>query len=266
MNLKLNADRFTGKEYVNIYNHYRPAPPVDIIQQSLNYLNKSKGLTIIDIGCGTGISTRVWSDYAEKIIGVEPSEEMVGKARELTKNTNIKYQQGYSNATNLESNSADIISCSQSFHWMEPKSTLKEIDRLLKDNGVLVIYDVIWPPSVNHKYEKAYHELFEKVSELTSKLGEEIAIKWNKKEHLKNIESSNYFQYTKESYYHKKEKFDKEKFTGIALSQGGLEALIKRGFTTEEIGLNHFRKEIKSIDELVYDSMTYNYRVIYGIK
>ena len=34
MKLKLNADRFTGEEYVNLYDKYRPNPPIEIIHQT----------------------------------------------------------------------------------------------------------------------------------------------------------------------------------------------------------------------------------------
>ena len=266
MDLKLNADRFTGESYVNLYQQYRPEPPLEILRQSLNYVNQAQGVTVVDIGCGTGISTRIWKDYAEEIIGVEPSTEMLEKAKALTDHPHIKYHLGYANATNLPPQSADIITCSQSFHWMEPESTLKEIDRVLKDHGVLVIYDVIWPPSVNYHYEKAYHTLFDRVGELTAKLEETIAMRWAKKEHLTNVEASNYFSYTKESYYHKTEPLDKNKFIGIALSQGGLEALLKRGYTAKDVGLDRFKQEIDRMDVPVFNKMTYHYRVIYAIK
>jgi len=266
MNLKLNADRFTGDKYVKLYNQFSPTPPIEIINQSLNYLNRFKANNIVDIGSGTGLSTKVWSKYAEKVIGIEPSKEMLNIAKEQTKYTNIEYKEGYGNDTGIESDSIDIIACSQSFHWMEPHSTLKEIDKILKKNGVLVIYDVIWPPTVNYEYEKAYNELFEKVNLKTSELEEIVAHKWKKTDHLKNIIKSGYFKFSKETYYHKNVKFDKDKFKGIALSQGGLEALIKKGYTTQEIGIDKFIEKVDSIKESIASEMTYNYRVIFGLK
>ena len=80
-NIKLNADRFTGQEYVNTYDKYRPGPPVEIIHQALNYLNKSRAEKVLDLGCGTGISTQIWRDFAKEIIGIDPSSEMIDVAR-----------------------------------------------------------------------------------------------------------------------------------------------------------------------------------------
>ena len=101
MDLKLNAERFTGEKYVELYNQYRPSPPIEIINQSLNYLNKKKAEKIVDLGSGTGISTRIWSEYGKEIIGIEPSEEMLQRARKETKQENVTYRQSYGNDTKL---------------------------------------------------------------------------------------------------------------------------------------------------------------------
>lgn len=266
MDLKLNANRFTGKAYVSLYHRYRPEPPKEILLQCLNYLGVSKADLILDLGCGTGISTRILAEHSNKVIGLEPSNEMLSIAREETRESNISYKQGYANKIEIEANSVDIVTCSQSFHWMEPTSTLKEIDRVLKDNGVLLIYDVIWPPSVNYEYEQAYCQLFERINKLTQELNEQIAYKWDKNKHLSSIKESNFFNYVKETYYHKSESFNPEKFIGIALSQGGLEALLKRGFNEEEIGVTKFKETVASADKIINESMIYNYRVIFGVR
>ena len=264
MDLKRNAKRFTGKAYVSLYDNFRPEPPVAILQQGLSYLGVDKADLIIDLGCGTGISTRVLGKYGNAIIGVEPSEEMLSIAKEKTQAKHISYQQAYANAIDVKSSSVDMITCSQSFHWMEPQSTLKEIDRVLKTNGVLIIYDVIWPPSTNFKLELAYKQLFTKVDQLTDSLDETIAHKWEKHNHLSNVKKSNAFNYVKEAYYHKTEPFNTDTFIGIALSQGGLEALLKRGFSEKEIGVTRFKNTVQNIAESC-DTLTYNYKVIFGV-
>ncbi len=266
MDLSLNADRFTGDEYVNIYDTFRPKPPENILQLALNYLNKSKASKVLDLGCGTGISTEVWNEYADKVIGLEPSEEMLAIATDKNKNPKIKYINGYSNEVPLSTNSIDIVACSQSFHWMEPKSTLQEVNRLLIKGGVLVIYDIIWPPSVNYAYENAYNELFENIGEITSQLNQKIAVRWNKNEHLANVKRTNYFKLCKETYFHKLEELTKEKLIGIALSQGGLEALLKRGYSNDDIGLTKFKETVRQLKYNPIEKITYNYRVVYAIK
>lgn len=266
MNLGLNADRFTGYKYLKVYDRFRPAPPVEIINQAFNYLNKAQAENVCDLGSGTGLSTKVWSGFATKIVGVEPSIEMLNFAKERINDSSIEFINGYGNDTKLASNSFDIVTCSQSFHWMEPKSTLIEIDRILKKNGVLVLYDASWPPTINYDFEKAYNDLFDQVKSLTSQLKEVIAHKWDKSNHLNYIKDSGHFKFTKISYYHKCVDLIKDNFIGIALSQGGLEALIKKGYSNQEIGIEKFIKSIESINDYTVNKMTYHYTAIYGIK
>jgi ubiquinone/menaquinone biosynthesis C-methylase UbiE len=263
--LQLNAYRFTGRTFIETYHQYRPSPPLEIIHQALNYSNARKVNRIVDLGCGTGLGTFVWADYAHEVIGIEPSQEMSAIAEKHNTYSNIQFINAFGNKTSLEDNSTDIISISQAFHWMEPQSTLEEIQRILKPNGVLVIYDVFWAIGTNLKLERAYTTLFKKVSEITASLQEPIAHKWEKDKHLKNIETCNYFQFVKETYFHKTKPYNPEAFIGLALSQGGLEALLKRGFSETRIGLDNFKQEVMNIKTLPYDQMTYNYRVIFGI-
>ncbi len=266
MDLTLNAKRFSGKEYTQMYHDFRPDPPITIIQQSLNYLNQAKAELVIDMGSGTGLSTGIWTDFTEKIIGIEPGEDMIRLADQNNKSTKINYRQAYAHDTGLEEGIVDIISCSQSFHWMEPKTTLVEVSRLLKPGGVLVIFDVVWPPEVNSFYEQAYNDLFNRVEELTAEIDKPMAHKWNKDNHFPNVQSSGLFQFTKESYYHKIEVFNKERFINLALSQGGIQALLRRGYSEEETGWAKFKNIIESLDPPISKTMTFNYRVIYGVK
>lgn len=266
MDLNLNADRFTGNKYISTYHQFRPKPPAGIIEQTLNYINKSEKVKVLDLGCGSGISTQIWKEYADRIIGCDPSSEMIEFATNKNNSSKIEYKVGFSHSIPMESESIDIISCSQSFHWMEPKSTLKEVNRVLKKDGVLVIYDVIWPPSVNYQYESAYNKLFETINRIINNLDNEIANKWEKNKHCQRIIQSNYFKFVKETYFHKSEKLSKDKLLGIAISQGGLEALLKRGFSKNVIGLDSFENIIENLSVLPSAKITFNYRVIYAVK
>lgn len=60
-----NVERFSG--FADIYDKYRPEPPSTVIEILLNYLNKYPA-TVVDLGCGTGLSTFIWGDYAKDLI------------------------------------------------------------------------------------------------------------------------------------------------------------------------------------------------------
>jgi ubiquinone/menaquinone biosynthesis C-methylase UbiE len=170
-NLQSNVDRFLGFE--NLYDKYRPEAPQLVVNIIMNYLQTRLSL-IVDLGCGTGLSSFIWENHAEQIIGIEPNPDMIGKARQkLQQNSgvqNISFVQGYSNQMDVGSESVDVLTCSQSFHWMEPASTLQEVSRVLRDGGIFAAYDYDWPPTLDWRIEDLFSKLMNKSNSLTAGL------------------------------------------------------------------------------------------------
>src|SRR5579883_2651648 len=72
------TNRFTG--LANVYARHRPTYPgaaLDFIQQQCGL---QAGMLLVDVGCGTGISSRLFALRGLKVIGVEPNAEMRGRA------------------------------------------------------------------------------------------------------------------------------------------------------------------------------------------
>lgn len=267
-NNKANIDRFLG--FADTYDKYRPSAPNMITDILTNYLGKNPEV-VIDLGCGTGLSTMVWKDIAKKVIGIEPNVDMRSQAEEKLKADSIKninFQAGYSNQMNIEANSANIVTCSQSFHWMEPKSTLEEVSRVLIEGGIFAAYDCDWPPTVDWVAEAAYMKLIEKTARIILSMPdtESKAKQWNKNEHLSNIKESKRFSFVKEIVFHNKEKCTAERYFGLALSQGGLQTILKN--SPEKI-----EKEIEIFKNTVFNRLSgkefeiiFSYRMRLGIK
>ena len=100
-------------------------------------------------------------------MGIEPSGDMIAIARQKTCE-NAEFIQAYADNTTLPDNFADVAVCSQSFHWMEPVATLKEVNRILKPGGVFATIDCDWPPVTLWQAEKAYMTLYRKVKDIES--------------------------------------------------------------------------------------------------
>ncbi|HBR30515.1 MAG TPA: class I SAM-dependent methyltransferase, partial [Clostridiales bacterium] len=92
----------------------------------------------------------------------------------------ISFVKAFANDTTLEDNIADVVVCSQSFHWMEPAETLAEINRILKKGGIFAAIDCDWPPVCNRQAEEAYNQLSEKVTELSVVCKENDSYHWDK--------------------------------------------------------------------------------------
>ena len=267
MDLQPNARRFSGKDYTEIYDKYRPQPPGAILQRAVDYAGGFPR-RVLDLGCGTGISTVAWQGRAEELIGVEPSEDMLFIARKKLKGTDlpIRFIAHFGHDIPLPDASADIICCAQSFHWMDPTPTLQEANRLLRPGGVFLVYDCGWPPAWHQEPEQAYLELFAQVRKITQGFDQPIAHFWTKSDHQKNVSNSGYFRFVRAAGFHKDIPASKDRLLGLALSQGGLESLLKAGYSEEETGLVRFRKKLNGISTPLPASMTLHYQAIYAVK
>jgi len=147
------------------YHSDRPLPPDIIVKIILSWLQRNPD-TVVDIGCGTGLSTIIWNDIAKKIIGIEPNDDMRATAEKCYDFTKITFINGVSNDTSLVSDYADIVTVSQAFHWMDIDSTLIEVYRILKPGGVLAVYDFTIPPVLDWETEKSLLTLRERFSKI----------------------------------------------------------------------------------------------------
>ncbi len=265
-NLQINAERFMG--FAAIYDYARPKCPEKVIDIILKYIGRNPSV-VVDIGCGTGLSTFIWSAISNEVIGIDPSTDMLNTAiRNSAGYGNVRFISGFSDNTGLEDSSADVITCSQSFHWMNPKTTINEVSRILKDKGVFAAYDCDWPPVCNWEIEKEYNRLFEKVKELeTVKPELKNSFKsWPKDKHLQNINNSGKFRYVREVVFSNSEECDAGRLIALALSQGGLQSVIKAGIGEIDPYLKRFIERVNSVvgdDKITID---FCYRMRIGVK
>jgi SAM-dependent methyltransferase len=246
--------RFTG--FAGIYDRYRPGPPAELARVLGLLLGAGPGSAgagrpelVVDLGCGTGISARYWARHAARVIAVDPSPDMLAEAEAVTAEPNVTYRTGFGHATGLPDACAGIVSCSQSFHWMEPVSTLAEAARLLRPGGVFaaVDYDHI-PLMPGWEAGLAFERFFDRVDALEAErhLCDTLP-RWGKDGHLARIRESGLFRYTREILLHHTEPGDAGRLVGLALSLGAVETLLKAGVSEEEIGLSRLRVDAQRL-------------------
>ena len=130
--------RFTGR--VEDYARYRPGYPSEI----LDLLRRECGLTeetvVADIGSGTGILARLFLDNGNRVIMVEPNDEMRHACdRLLSDYGRLESLAATAEATALPEGSIDLITAGQAFHWFDPVSTRAEFTRVLRPGGNVVL-------------------------------------------------------------------------------------------------------------------------------
>ncbi|MDE6764012.1 MAG: class I SAM-dependent methyltransferase [Oscillospiraceae bacterium] len=259
-----NAERFSG--FADVYENARPKVPKYPINVICRYLGKAPQL-VVDMGCGTGLSSDIWQEVSDKIIGIEPNDEMRSIA-EKKSSTKMNFIKAFSDNTGLDDCCADAVVCSQSFHWMEPTSTLKEVNRILKDGGVFATIDCDWPPVVKWEAEKAYMQLYSKVLEIESQIPDikDSFIRYSKNKHLENIIKSGYFTYAREILFCSMEECTTERFFNIILSQGSTQAILKKYPELIKNELDIFYDNIDSCFDKEPFDIEFCYRMRIGVK
>jgi ubiquinone/menaquinone biosynthesis C-methylase UbiE len=233
------ADRKRFSGFADIYNQYRPRPPAELAAILSGLAGTTRPRLVVDLGCGTGLSTRYWADQAHLVCGVDPTIDMLRQARQATHQDNVSFRLGVSHDTGLPAGCADIVTCSQSFHWMEPFSTLQEARRILREGGVFAACDYDWPPLTRSwRVSQAFQEVMSRVRTYERQLGSETR-RWGKSGHLKRMQESGMFCYTTEVLLHHIEQGDARRIVGLLNSFGSVARLRLHGMSDAQLGIDH---------------------------
>lgn len=99
-------------------------------------LDVQKEETILDLGCGQGFFSHIFSPKARKLIGVDISKELIALAEKGKKHNEAFFISPSDNLSMIESNSIDkayIVLALQNIEKM--KETFEEVARILKEKG-----------------------------------------------------------------------------------------------------------------------------------
>ncbi|GIN58253.1 hypothetical protein J8TS2_25720 [Lederbergia ruris] len=264
-----NVERFLG--YSQLYDKNRPVPPADVVHILTRYLSQAPN-RVVDVGCGTGLSSFIWLDQAKDIIGVEPNDDMretaISHWRAQQEPENLRFVKGLSDQLDIDADSVDILTCSQSFHWMDPQPTLREFARVLRVGGVFAAYDCDWPPTFTKEVEEHYQTLIALAESRVAELAPagQLAFKWDKNKHLQQIRESQLFSFSKEIVFHQWERCDATRYANIALSQGGLQTALKLGADDLHKEIQAFQHHVQQAFNGQAQDILFSYRMRLGIK
>ncbi|UJX40803.1 class I SAM-dependent methyltransferase [Desulfovibrio sp. JY] len=264
-NLQSNADRFEG--LAAVYEASRPAPPVVLAQLLCRYAGVERPELVVDLGSGTGLATRMWIGLAGRVMGIEPGDDMRQRAEEVTTRVPggeiISFRKGYGDETGLMSGCADIVTCSQSLHWMDPHPTFAEAARILRPGGVFAAIDADMTPSFGGPAEAAFLSLRRRHRALEDKLQLTPVKRWDKAGHLGRMAASGQFRYTREVLAHHVEPGSGARLVELALSMGGVATLLAHGVEESAFGLDVLRREAAALGDVPFH---WGYTMRIGVK
>jgi MPBQ/MSBQ methyltransferase len=145
---------FYWGEHIHLGHYGLPPRKKDFLQAKADFvhemvkwggLNKlPSGTTVLDVGCGIGGSSRILAkDYGFSVTGITISPQQVQRATELTPpDINAKFQVDNALSLSFPDNSFDVVWTVEAGPHMEDKALFaKELMRVLKPNGILVVAD-----------------------------------------------------------------------------------------------------------------------------
>lgn len=253
------------------YDRARPSPPLALPDVLTQVSGSRHPAVVVDLGSGTGLSTEIWANRADSVIGIEPSADMRTQALHKVEGSpqamNIEYREGKAHRTGLADACADIVTAAQSFHWMEPSATLAEIARILRPGGLFAAYDYDWPPSLNWELERVYRDVDERFDALLRERGNpEDVPRWPKDTHLDRMRDFGHFRFTRELFLHHVEWGDAERFLEMVLTNAYGRHFKLKTITEEEVGWERLTRAAFRYVGMKPIPWYFSYRVRIGIK
>jgi SAM-dependent methyltransferase len=212
---------YDSAAFAAAYDAFRPHPPTVVLDVLETHAGGRPKL-VVDLGSGTGLSARAWQDRADRVIAVEGNPAMTRQARLVTTAGNVELVERLASDTGLAEQGADIVTCAQSFHWMEPQPVLAEAARILRSGGVFAAYDYDVVPVVEPRVDAAFAAHVAARSQARARLGIEAgAASWPKHQHIDQIRACPAFGFAREVHCHGRWTADAEQLVGLAHSIGG---------------------------------------------
>lgn len=120
------------------YNQTRKADAY-LADRFFHHLSPFPNGKYLDIGCGTGNYTIALNQKGVDFVGVDPSNEMLSKAK--AKSNNVEWKIGKSENIPLENEAVNGILASLTIHhWTDLNKAFIELNRVLKPFGKIVIF------------------------------------------------------------------------------------------------------------------------------
>ncbi|MHC9292098.1 class I SAM-dependent methyltransferase [Mycobacterium sp. LTG2003] len=131
---------FTGTAWH--YAQYRPGYPKRFIDGIVAEFALDGTGRLLDLGCGTGQLTLPLAEHVAEAVGMDPEPEMLAEAARQAQAagiTNVSWTQGSSNDLPGDLGRFKTVTMGRAFHWMNREQVLTVLDRMVDDDGGLVI-------------------------------------------------------------------------------------------------------------------------------
>lgn len=125
---------------VEDYRASRPGYPDELVPLLHRETGLAPNWTVVDLGCGTGLSARPFLEAGNRVVGVEPEAAMrAAAAVDLADFPGFEVREGAAEATGLPDHCTDLVVAAQAFHWFDADRAGPEARRILRPGGWPVV-------------------------------------------------------------------------------------------------------------------------------
>jgi SAM-dependent methyltransferase len=122
------------------YDRARPTYPAGLVER---IVAASPGRDAVDVGCGTGISSRLLAAAGCRVLGVEPDPRMAARARRGGTEVEVAKFEDWDPA----GRSFDTVIAAQAWHWVDLVAGAAKAAEALRPGGRLaVLWNAAAPP------------------------------------------------------------------------------------------------------------------------
>ncbi|MBA7802848.1 class I SAM-dependent methyltransferase [Citrobacter freundii] len=119
------------------------------LQRLAERLSAFPQASVLDMGCGAGHASFTAAHQVKQVVAYDLSAQMLDVVAQAAKEKgldNIATRQGYAESLPFEDDSFDVvISRYSAHHWHDVGRALREVNRVLKPGGVVIVMDVMSP-------------------------------------------------------------------------------------------------------------------------
>jgi SAM-dependent methyltransferase len=90
----------------------------------------------LDVGCGTGLSTKALAAWARRVVGVDPAAAMLGASPRLR---NGIFVRAAAERLPVRTDSVDLVTCAAAMHWFADVA-FDELARVTRTRGHVIVY------------------------------------------------------------------------------------------------------------------------------